>query len=310
MPADVLTFGETMASIRATAPVDLGGTVSLSIAGAESNVAIGLARLGHRSNWAGIVGDDRFGQLITRTLRAEGVDVSNVGTSAAQTGIIVFEERLAGVTAVDYYRTASAGSTLSDEHVSAAMASGPPILHVTGITAALGPGPLSAIQRAMHLARASGALVCLDINYRARLWTRDAARSALAPLAAMAHIVIASDDELDLAVDSGDPATTLLALGVRDVVIKRGADGATVVTAEASSALPARAVTAVDTIGAGDAFVAGYLSGELDELDAAGRLDRAIAVGAFAVATHGDWEGLPRRSELALLASEPGSAVR
>jgi 2-dehydro-3-deoxygluconokinase len=308
--ADVITFGETMASIRAAAPVDLGGTVSLSIAGAESNVAIGLARLGHRSSWAGIVGDDRFGQLVTRTLRAEGVDVSNVGRSAAQTGIIVFEERLAGVTAVDYYRAGSAGSTLSADHVDDAMASRPRILHVTGITAALGPGPMGAIERAVHLARDGGTLVCLDINYRARLWTRDAARSALAPLAAMAHIVIASDDELDLAVHSGDPAPTLLASGVRDVVIKRGADGASVVTALESLSLPARAVTAVDTIGAGDAFVAGYLSGEIDNLDTAGRLDRAVAVGAFAVATHGDWEGVPRRSELALLSNEPGSAVR
>jgi 2-dehydro-3-deoxygluconokinase len=308
---DVLTFGESMASLRAGAPVELGGDLSLSIAGAESNVAIGLARLGHRAAWAGVVGDDRFGLLITRTLRAEGVDVARAGLSPAQTGVILFEERLAGVMSVDYYRSGSAGSTVDVEHVAAAMTAAPRILHVTGITAALSPAARDAVGRAVSLARDAGVLVCLDVNYRSRLWSREVASAVLTPIAAMADILVASDDELDLAVDgASDPVEHLLGIGVRDVVVKRGADGATVTTADGSHSMPAREVTAIDTIGAGDAFVAGYLSAELDGLNAEGRLDRGVTLGAFAVATRGDWEGLPRRGDLGILASASGSAIR
>src|SRR5256885_16954670 len=76
MSVDVVTFGETMAALRADGPIRLGGTARWSIAGAESNVAIGLARLGHAVRWIGRVGADEPGALVLRTLRAENVDVT------------------------------------------------------------------------------------------------------------------------------------------------------------------------------------------------------------------------------------------
>ncbi|MEU9671861.1 PfkB family carbohydrate kinase, partial [Streptomyces bobili] len=95
-----------------------------------------------------------------------------------------------------------------------------------------------------------------------------------------------------------------------EVVVKRGADGAEVFDASGSTARPAVPVTVKDTVGAGDAFVAGYLSGLLDGEDIAGRLERAVTVGAFAVGSAGDWEGLPARDELGLLRAAPGSTLR
>ncbi|MEV0213739.1 PfkB family carbohydrate kinase [Micromonospora sp. ALFpr18c] len=92
--------------------------------------------------------------------------------------------------------------------------------------------------------------------------------------------------------------------------MKHGADGATSHSATGTVHRPARTVPVVDTVGAGDAFVAGLLSGWLDGLDAPARLDRAVTTGAFAVATRGDWEGLPDRSELTLLDHGPGGTVR
>ena len=113
---EVLTLGETMAALRSVGssprPVRLGRDFELSIAGAESNVAIGLARLGHEVGWAGVLGEDQFGELILRTLRAEGVDTSLVRRSASPTGLVVFENRLAGAVRVDYHRSASAGAEL------------------------------------------------------------------------------------------------------------------------------------------------------------------------------------------------------
>jgi 2-dehydro-3-deoxygluconokinase len=166
-------------------------------------------------------------------------------------------------------------------------------------------------------------VVSLDVNYRSKLWSRDQAGAVLAPLARHAIIVIASDDELDLVAvprdgsgeatspaDEARAAAHLLDLGVSEVVVKRGAAGAAVHTADGLLEAPAIPVTCVDTVGAGDAFTAGYLSARLDGEDVAGRLKRGILAGAFAISTRGDWEGLPRREELALLDAARGSTQR
>ncbi|MFG2819951.1 sugar kinase [Kitasatospora sp. NPDC048365] len=309
---DVLTVGETMAAFRAEGPLILGGALRLTTAGAESNVAIGLARLGHRARWVGLVGDDEFGRLVLRTLRAEGVDTTHTAVEpAGPTGLVVFEPRVADLVRVAYYRRGSAGSRLTPEHLGAALAEGARIVHLTGVTAALGPGP----QQAVEAAAQAGATVSLDVNHRSRLWSRDEAAAVLRPLVEDTDLLIASEDELDLAAPAGargeaERIEALLDLGVAEVVVKRGADGASVHTPDGTVDLPAVRVPVRDTVGAGDAFVAGYLSGLLDGEPAAGRLARAVTTGAFAVAAAGDWEGLPTRAELGLLDAVPGSTLR
>lgn len=309
---DVLTLGEAMGALRAHRPLHLGGTLDLSVAGAEANVAIGLARLGHRARWVGVTGADEFGRLVLRTLRAEGVDVSHAAVDdSAPTGLVVFEQRVADLTRVCYYRGGSAGSRLAPVHLVAALAEGARIVHLTGVTAALGPSCYQAVEAA---ARAD-ALICLDVNYRAKLWPPDRASTALRPLVRQVDVLVASDDELSLVCPPGADTEArqvraLLDEGVREVVVKRGADGAEVFTAAGSVSRPAIRVPVKDTVGAGDAFVAGYLSGLLDELPLPERLDRAVATGAFAVAAAGDWEGLPFRGELDLLHAVPGSTLR
>jgi 2-dehydro-3-deoxygluconokinase len=312
-PADVVTFGETMAALRSTGPLRMGGSLALSVAGAESNVAIGLARLGHGAAWIGRVGDDELGALAVRTLRAENVDVSGVVVDRSRpTGIILFERRLGDVTRVQYYRSGSAGSGLDVADLPPVLApeSGQGILHVTGITPALGATAAHAVIVGAERARESGRLVSFDVNYRARLWSAADARAALRPLTPMAGLVFASEPELALlaagpaASRSASAAATadeLLSRGVQTVVVKRGARGATAHTADGTISVPARAVRAVDVIGAGDAFVSGYLSGVLDGLDVADCLRRGATVSAFAVASTGDWEGLPTRPELDML---------
>jgi len=309
---DVATFGETMAALRAEGPIRLGGTMGLSIAGAESNVAVGLARLGHRVSWTGLVGGDETGELVLRTLRAEGVDVGHARLdSRGPTGLLLFERRIGSVVRVTYHRSGSAASFLSPGDVLPALDPPPRLLHVTGITPALGPAPAAAVRAAVS----SGVRVCLDVNYRSRLWSRDQAAATLRPLVPSLSVVVASDDELDLvapasATTEADRVAALLDAGVTEVVVKRGAAGATGHTRSSRVDLPARRVGVVDVVGAGDAFVAGYLSGLLDDLDLTDRLDRAVTTGAFAVASPGDWEGLPTRAELTLLDTGPESTLR
>lgn len=318
---DLLTFGESMVSLRSAGPLSAGGFLGMHVAGAESNVAVGVARLGHRVGWAGVLGADPHGEFILRQLRGEGIAVHHREDPSRGTGVMFLEQRTADVTRAFYYRAGSAGSTLSRDDVDAAFRDGARVLHLTGITAALSQEARRAVEYAAARAAGEGLEVSLDVNYRGKLWSRDEARAVLTPLARHASILIASDDELGLVASGGGCAATaddaetamaaeLMDRGVREVVVKRGAAGAGVHTADGRWETPAVPVTSIDTVGAGDAFTAGYLSALLDGEDVAGRLRRGALAGAFAVSTAGDWEGLPRRGELALLGATPGGTTQ
>ncbi|HEX5428644.1 MAG TPA: sugar kinase [Pedococcus sp.] len=313
---DLLTAGEALVSLRSDdAATTGGGAWRAHVAGAEANVAIGMARLGHRAQWVGAVGADDFGRLVHRELRAEDVDVTGVVVDAQRpTGLMFVARRTADLARVDYRRGGSAGSILPREAVEPALARGPRLVHITGITPALSPESRDTAGWLVESASAAGAFVSLDVNYRARLWTRAEAREALEPLTRHTKLVVASEDELDLVAGAGTQEAAvgvLLDRGVEQVVVKRGSGGATVWTSDGRVDAPALAVTAVDTIGAGDAFTAGYLSGVADGLPVAERLRRGNVLGAFCVSTRGDWQGLPRREELTLLEDhERGGAVR
>ncbi|HZD65912.1 MAG TPA: sugar kinase [Acidimicrobiales bacterium] len=328
---DLVTLGETMALLSAPRVGQLRRMphLDLSTAGAESNVAVGLRRLGHQATWIGRVGDDEFGQLILANLRAEGVDVSRARVDHdAQTALMVKERRTEEVVRVRYYRSGYAGSRLEPDDLEEDVVAGARVLHVTGITPALSPSARAATWRAVELARRAGATVSVDLNYRAALWPPAEAAPELSHLASRADIVFAGDDELALVTGDhkdpgadaggGPPTTSELAAaarqvgddGAREVVVKLGPAGALYVRGTdvvEQSAVPVRAF---DPVGAGDAFVAGYLSALLDGSDVPARLHRGCLTGAFAVSVAGDWEGLPGRGDLGLLGLRPGSTLR
>ena len=315
MSLDVVTLGETMVSLRTGTPLRLGGTLTMTMAGAESNVAIGLARLGHTVRWGGRVGADEVGAFILRTLRAESVAVDTVVVDAERpTGLMLAERRISGISRVSYYRAGSAGSALTGTDAAACLAEVPRILHVTGITPALSRSAGEAVAGAVAQARQDGALVSVDVNYRSALWTPQEARPVLSALVRSAQLVIASEDELGLVVtdpeDESAAADELAAYGVSHLVITRGARGATLWHERRAHYAAAIPVTVLDTVGAGDAFTAGLLSGVLDGLSPAATLRRGTVTGGFAVAAVGDWEGLPTRGELSLLDTEAGATLR
>ncbi|MGO4119711.1 sugar kinase [Arthrobacter sp. YAF16] len=328
MTVDLLTLGESMVSLRSAGPLSAGGSLGMHVAGAESNVAVGVARLGHSVAWAGVVGADPHGEFILRQLRSEGIAVQHRVDGARATGVMFLERRTADISRAYYYRAGSAGSTISREDVDRAFVAGPRVLHLTGITAALSPDARRAVEYAAARGAAEGLAVSLDVNYRSKLWSRDEARAVLTPIARHATVLVASDDELGLvagmgAAGLGDAgsgacpeaaelamAAELLERGVREVVVKRGAAGAGVHTAAGRWEAPAVPVTSIDTVGAGDAFTAGYLSALLDGGDVAARLKRGTLAGAFAVSTAGDCEGLPSAAELALLDTAPDGSTQ
>jgi len=283
------------------------------VAGAESNVAVGVARLGGRSAWIGRVGDDEFGRLVRMTLAGEGVQTVAVVDARAPTGLMVKERRTAQTTRVQYYRTGSAGSRLCPDDVDEDLIRGAKVLHVTGITLALSPSARSAVHAAIAVARDAGVLVSFDVNHRTALWSDAHASTDLRKIVTVADVVLATEDEARLVVDAPDAvglAREIAGCGAAHVLIKQGADGAVAMVDGKLYTVPAVPVTAVDPVGAGDAFGAAYLTvlchgGSVEE-----RLQVAAAAGAFAVTVPGDWEGLPSVEDLDLLGGAAGSVIR
>lgn len=297
---DVVALGEVLASFRLDGPLRVGARAAFSFVGAESNVAVGLTRLGHRAALVGATGADALSLAVRRGLEGEGVDCSRLRVDPGRPGaVIVLDAPLAGVRRVSYLRTGSAGSALTDDDVESVLALRPRILHVSGVTCALGPSAARVVERAVAGARERGALVSLDINYRSSLWDPDDAAAVLGPLARGADVLFGSEDELALILGGRVDARAWSSLGPDQVVIKRGAAGASCYIGGAGPVdAPSVAATIVDPVGAGDAFAAGYLSGLLNHLPPAERLARGNAVAAFALGNHGDWEGLPGMADL------------
>jgi 2-dehydro-3-deoxygluconokinase len=309
----VLTFGETMALMRTdqVGPLAHATTMSLGIGGSESNVAIGLQRLGVQAIWCGRVGADSLGNLVEREIRAEGVDVRLAVDPSAPTGLMIKERRTPATQRVSYYRAGSAGSRITPEDIDEQLISGAGLLHVSGITPALSPQAEATLRYAVDVAKAHNVTVSFDLNFRGNLWSAEEARSVYRDIIPLSDIVFAGDDEAAIAVGPGEPeelARRIAALGPSQAVIKLGSDGALALIDGTLLRQEAVTVDAVDTVGAGDAFVAGYLAELVDGCGPQDRLKTAAATGAFACLVPGDWEGFPRRHELPILqAREPVS---
>src|ERR1700729_182609 len=171
MSPGLVTAGETMGLVVQGAPGSLrnGEPMTFGMGGSESNVAIGVRRLGLPATWIGRVGEDPPGGLILRELRAERVDAVTV-TDPAPTGLMVRWRPSGAHGRVGYYRRHSAGSHLAAGDISADVIRDAAVLHVTGITLALGPGPAEAIAHAVQAARDAGVTVSFDLNHRSALW--------------------------------------------------------------------------------------------------------------------------------------------
>lgn len=299
----VVTLGETMALVRTTELGSLRHADSLAfgIGGAESNVAIGLARLGVDTSWLGRVGDDSLGERVIREIRGEAVDVRAIVDADAATGLMVKERPSAASTAVHYYRAGSAGSRLRPADLPEGWVEGASLLHVTGITPLLSESARMTVHAAIDRARAAGTTVSFDINYRSALASPATAGPVLREIAERADLVFGGDEEFGILypdLSSADAAAQLRDAGGATIILKQGPEGATVFGADGASATAGFAIVPVDTVGAGDAFVAGYLSGMLSGLDVEATLRRANACGAMACLVPGDWEAAPTLRDL------------
>ncbi|MDU5141289.1 MAG: sugar kinase [Paenibacillus dendritiformis] len=300
---EVVTFGESMAlfSSADTRGLEYAQTVMKSFGGAESNVAIGLARLGHRAGWCGRLGRDPFGRNIVKAIRGEGVDVSRVGMDPdAPTGLMM-RELVAGKSSVYYYRAGSAASRMAPRHLDKDYIRSARLLHVTGITCALSDSCAETVYEAVSAAKAAGVKVSFDPNLRLKLWTIEEAREKLLPLAREADYFLPGLDELKLLYGTEDEPGIFRRLSeLPGVSIVKGGPGINyVVQGSRVDEVPYEmAEHVVDTVGAGDAFCAGFLSGILQGTDAAEAVRLGNITGAMVVQAFGDWEALPTAEQL------------
>ena len=303
---ELVTMGETMALLthEDSTPLRHARSLDLGVGGSESNVAIAAARLGISTAWIGRVGDDEFARMVVRELRAEGVRTYASVDRSRPTAIMIKGARTSLSTHVIYYRQDSAGSALGPDDVDAAVLRNAKVFHTSAITSALSSTAMDAVHKGIEICRASDTLVSVDLNFRKALWSEAEARGEFRLLASKADIVFATESEARIACDASDAtamAHELASLGGGNAVVKRGELGAVASIGGREHIVEAVPVVAVDPVGAGDAFAAGYLAASIRGHDATEALRWAALMGAWSVSTHGDWQGLPRLEELETL---------
>ncbi|WP_328492677.1 sugar kinase [Streptomyces sp. NBC_00414] len=306
----VVCIGETMAAL-APAPsesLETAEDLRVSVAGAESNVAMYLADLGVPVSWLSALGDDALGRRVLAAVGAPGVDVGGVRHDPERpTGLLVKEPTGSG-TSVHYYRGDSAASALGPDVLKDDRLTTASVVHLTGVTAALSPSCRSLVVEALAVPQAERPhAVSFDVNHRPALWPPGTAAPVLRDLADRADITFVGLDEAQDLWGAGLELADVRRLlpHPRLLVVKDGGRTATVFGGEDSWTVPALRTDVVEPVGAGDAFAAGFLTGLLRGVD----MERALRLGHItagsALQVTGDHGPLPDSARIERLLGLP-----
>lgn len=307
LPLDVVTLGEAMTLFVAdeAGPLESVAHYSRHTAGAETNVAIGLARLGLTVGWASRLGGDSMARYLLAALRTEGVDCTHVACDPAQrTGFMLKGRALEGEDPpVEYHRSGSAASRMQASDLDVAWLQSARHLHATGVFPALSATCLGTAHRSIDAMRSAGRSISFDPNLRPPLWgSTQQMRDEVNRLAVRADWVMPGLDEGRFLTGMDSPeaiARHYRDAGAQIVVVKLGAAGAYFdghgQTGHVRSAPVSRVV---DTVGAGDGFAVGLISALLEGKTLVQAVERGAWIGARAVEALGDTEGLPTRAAL------------
>jgi 2-dehydro-3-deoxygluconokinase len=305
---DVALFGEAMMLLVADRPGPLENAEAFHkrTAGAETNVAIGLSRLGLKVGWASRLGTDSMARSLLATMKGEGIDCSHVICDPTQRTGFQFKGRVTDGSdpPVEYHRKGSAASQMGPADVEEAWLRSARHLHATGVFAAISDTSLQAALKTMDVMRAAGRTISFDTNLRPTLWaSTETMRHWINELASRADWVLPGIEEGLLLTGHTEPeavARFYRERGAKLVVVKLGAEGAYYDSDVAGTGrvdgFPVKEV--IDTVGAGDGFAAGVVSALLEGKSVPEAVRRGAWIGARAVQVLGDTEGLPTRAEL------------
>ena len=305
---DAVLLGEAMVMFVAAepGPLEQVSTFHKRTAGAETNVAIGLARLGLKVAWTSRLGDDWMGRYLLAEMKAEGVDCAQVLCLPDRRTGFQFKGRVTDGSdpPVEYRRKGSAASLMGPQDVPVDWLLASRHLHVTGVFPALSPSTLQATRLAVATMREAGRTISFDPNLRPTLWSSpEQMRATLNELASHCDWVLPGLEEGRFLTGHGSPeqiAAHYRQGGARLVVVKLGPQGAYFDSADAGCGwVEAFDVPQViDTVGAGDGFAVGVISALLDGHPVRHAVRRGAWIGARAVQVVGDTEGLPPREQL------------
>lgn len=260
---ELMAIGESMVLVAPmqAEPLESATDFHLTTGGAESNVALHLAALGHRAAWVSWLGDDALGRRIRRQLSEGSVDLTWTRTHPSASTGAYFKNPGQGV---HYFRAGSAASLMGPESLAEIPLEDAAIVHVSGITPALSPSCAALIDCVVARLEGQPGLLSFDVNYRQTLWRNGGAGEQLRSIANRADIVFVGLDEASALWG------TQTARDVRDflpgpamLVVKDGDVGATEFHGQRSCFVAAIPTVVIEAVGAGDAFAAGYLAATL-----------------------------------------------
>lgn len=305
---ELVTIGETCAVLVAKSAGPLRYSVEFErrLGGAESTVAVGVARLGCTAGWISRVGDDEFGQYVTGVMRSENVDVEHVSVvEDGQTGVFFRENRSGGNSAVFYYRSNSAFTTLSPAELDEDYIASARILHLTGITPGLSASCRATVERAIDIAKSAGVTTVFDLNYRAKIWSPEEAKTCFENILTKTDCLLAGKEDvfkLTGLATQAEQLEYLLDLKLSSVVLKCGADGTSFANAGSVDHVASLPVDQVcDRFGVGDAFAAGYIVGTLRDMSQRQSVELGNKVAGWSIRLPGNIESLPSSAEIASL---------
>ena len=309
---DLVTLGEVLLRLAVPAPArfETARALDVQVGGAEANVAAAAARLGLRTAWISALPDNPWGDRVERELRGHGVDCDGVRRiEGARLGVYFLEYAAAPrPIRVLYDRRDSAFARLGPDEVDWEPVRQARIVHLSGITPALGARSRALIDRAIEEVQCD---LSFDLNYRATLWSGDEARAFTTPLLPRVRYLFIGAEEARVVFGvDGPPDDVLAALGRlaprASIALMQGADGCTVLhDGRVFTPRLRHRVDVVDPIGAGDAYVAGFLWATLSGRPVEDAIDVGQAVAALKCSMWGDIARISRRDVEELMAGGP-----
>ena len=323
---DIVTFGETM--VRMSPPdfkrLEQTTTLDLHIGGAELNVAVGASRLGLKCAWVSKLPDNPLGRMIANKARELGVDVSQViWQNEGRVGLYFLEFGASPrPTSVLYDRANSSFSNIKPGEIDwQNILKNTECLHLTGIAPAVSESAAEATMEAIEAAKACGCKVSLDLNYRAKLWSRQEASKTLSSMMNYVDILITTRGDtrtiLDIEAETDEAlAAILLERYPFEVVAVSYREGDTVWrclwsalarTRDRTFSTRTYTIDIVDQVGRGDSFAAGFLYGYISAGDVQKGLEYGVALAALKHSFPGDFNWSTKEEVEALFAgTKPG----
>jgi 2-dehydro-3-deoxygluconokinase len=298
LSTDLFTFGESLSVFISsdTDSVMSANKFERVTAGAEVNVAVALARLGLKAQYFSRFGNDQLGSVMLADIEAEGVDVSLSKRVDSFTGAMVRNPGKTAPVEISYLRKGSAASTIEPSDILDSYISSTRWLHATGITCAISESGAKTVKHALEKAAQLKIKSSFDLNIRRKLWSEDAARKVLEPLARDVELLIGGEDEYQVVFGKVDPKQILAEVnkrGCKIAVMTKGDQKMRFSIGGNYEEITPPKVVAVDPVGSGDAFTGGVIAGLLSGMKAEQALEQGSICGALVASMFGDWTGIP-----------------